>query len=120
MKLHSAELRSVKLRSNIKMYTIFMNSENCKTFVKLIVLSNLTIYCTWKNINSSYNNNRFTILAPTWNDKFKLPDGSYFVSNIQDYSEYILKKHGENIDKPSIKIYVNKVENRITFKIKNG
>ena len=47
-------------------------------------------------------------------------DGSYSVSNIQDYFEYIFKKHGENIDKPSVKIYVNKIENRITFKIKNG
>ena len=49
-----------------------------------------------------------------------MPDGSYSVSNIQDYFEYILKKHGENIDKPSINIYVNKIENRITLKIKNG
>ena len=69
---------------------------------------------------SSYNNNKFKISALTWNDKFELPDGSYSVSNIQDYFEYILKKHGENIDKPSVKIYVNKIENRITFKIKNG
>ena len=53
------------------------------------------------------------------NDKFELPDGSYSVSNIQDYFEYILKKHGEDIDKPSVQIYVNKIENRITFKIKN-
>ena len=49
-----------------------------------------------------------------------MPDGSYSVSDIQDYFEYILKKHGENIDNPSVKIYVNKIENRITFKIKNG
>ena len=49
-----------------------------------------------------------------------MPDGSNSVSNIQDYFEYIFKKHGENIDKPSVKIYVNKIENRITFKIKNG
>ena len=47
-------------------------------------------------------------------------DGSYSVSNIQDYFEYILKKHGENIDKPSVHIYINKIENRITFKNKNG
>ena len=87
---------------------------------KVIALSNLSIYYTWKNIKNSYNNNRFKISAPTWNDKFELPDGSYFVSNIQDYFEYILKQHGENIDKPSIQIYVNKIENRVTFKIKNG
>ena len=48
-----------------------------------------------------------------------MPDGSYSVSDIQDYFEYILKKHGENIDNPSVKIYVNKIENRITFRIKN-
>ena len=59
-------------------------------------------------------------MAPTWNQEFKLPDGSYSVSDIQDYLEYILKKHGENMDKQSIQIYVNKIENRITFKIKDG
>ena len=85
-----------------------------------IALSNLSIYYTWKNIKISYNNNKFKISAPTWNDKFELPDGSYSVSDIQDYFEYILKKHGENIDNPSVKIYVNKIENRITFRIKNG
>ena len=53
-------------------------------------------------------------------DKFELPDGSYSISNIQDYFDYILKKHSENIDNPSIRIYVNKIENRIIFKIKNG
>ena len=73
-----------------------------------------------KNIKSSYNNNKFKISAPTWNDEFELPDGSYSVSNIQDYFEYILKKHEEDIDNPSIQIFVNKIENRVTFKIKNG
>ena len=85
-----------------------------------IALSNLSIYYTWKNIKSSYNNNKFKISAPTWNDKFELPDGSYSVSDIQDYFEYILEKRRENIDNPSVKIYVNKRENRITFRIKNG
>ena len=120
------------------MDTIFMNSNNSQTskphvsILKFtdkldlrrgesrITLSNLSIYYTWKNIKSSYNNNKFKISAPTWNDKFELPDGSYSVSDIQDYFEYILKKHGENIDNPSVKIYVNKIENRTTFKIKNG
>ena len=60
------------------------------------------------------------IFAPTWNDKFELPYGLYSVSNIQDCFEYILKKHVENIDKPSVQIYVDKIKNRITFKIKNG
>ena len=70
---------------------------------KSIALSNLSIYYTWKNIKSSYNNNKFKIAVPTWNDKFELPNGSYSISDIQDYSEYILKKHGENINNPSVK-----------------
>ena len=53
-------------------------------------------------------------------EEFKLPDGSYSISDIQDYSEYILKKHSESVDNPSIRIYVNKIGNRITIKIKNG
>ena len=115
-----------------------MNSDNSKTskphILKLkltskldlrsgetvIALSNLSIYYTWKNIKSSYNNNKFKISAPTWNEGFTLPDGSYSVSDIQDYFEYILKKHGEDSDKPSVQIYLNKIENRITFEIKNG
>ena len=79
----------------------FRRSEN------RIALSNLSINYTWKNIKSSYNNNKFELSAPRWNDKFELPDGSYSVSNSQDFFEYILKKHGENIDKPSVHIYVN-------------
>ena len=120
------------------MDTIFTNSENSKTSEprvlilkltdkldlrrgeKITALSNLSIYYTWKNIKSWYNNNKFRVSAPTWNDKFELPDRSYSVSDIQDYFEYILKKHGEDIDKPSVQIYVNKIENRVTFKIKNG
>ena len=98
-------------------------------------MSNLSVYYSCKNIKSSYNNNKFKISAPTWNDEFELPDGSYSVSDIQGYFEYILKKHGEDIDsdsdsdsdtdtdtntnKPSVQIYVNKIENRVTFRIKN-
>ena len=73
-----------------------------------------------KHTKSSYNNNKSKISAPTWNDEFELPDGSYPVSDIQDYFKYILKKHGENTNKPSVQIYVNKAEKRITFKIKDG
>ena len=115
-----------------------MNSENSKTSEphvlvlkltnkldlrigeKIIALSNLSICYTWKNIKSSYNNNKFKISAQTWNDKFELPDGSYSLSDIQDYFECILKKHGKNTDKPSVQIYVNKTENRVTFEIKDG
>ena len=128
----------MKMHSNIKMDTIFMNSEHSKTSKlhvlilkltnkldsriggKTIALSNLSIHYTWKNIKSSYKNNKFKISAPTWNDNFELPDGSYSVLDIQDYFEYILKKHGEGIDKPSVQIYVNQIENRVTFKIKHG
>ena len=87
---------------------------------KVIALSHLSIYYTWKNIKSSCNNNKFKISAPTWDDKFELPDGFYSVSDIQDYFEHILEKHWEGIDEPSVYIYANKTENRITFKIKNG
>ena len=115
-----------------------MNSENSKTpkphvlilkitnkldlriGEKIIALSNLSIYYMWKNIKSSYNNSKFKISAPSWNDHFELPDGSYSVSDIQDYFEYILKNYGKDIDKPSAQIYVNKAESRITFKIKKG
>ena len=119
------------------MDAIFMNSENSRTSEyhvlllkltnkidlrseKTVALSNLSIYYTWKNIKSSYNNNKFKISAPTWNEEFKLPDGSYSISDIQDYSQYILKKHSESVDNPPIRIYVNKIENRITFEIKSG
>ena len=87
---------------------------------KIVALSNLSIYYTWKNMKSSYNNKKLKISSPTWSDEFELPDGSYSILDIQDYFEYILKKHSENVDNPSIKIYVNKIENRITFKIKRG
>ena len=97
----------------------FTNKLNLQIGEKIIALSNLSICYTWKNIKSSYKNNKFKISAPTWNDKFELSDGSYSVSNIQDYFEYIFKKHGKNMDKPSEKIHVNKIENRVTSKIKD-
>ena len=88
---------------------------------KTVTLPNLSIYYTWKNVKSSYNNNnKFKISAPTWSEEFELPDGSYSVSDIQDYFEYILKKHCESVDNPSIKMYINRIENRITFNIENG
>ena len=71
---------------------------------KSIALSNLSIYYTWKKIKISYNNNKFKISTPTWNDKFELPDRSYSVSDIQNYFEYFLEKHGEYIDNPSVRI----------------
>ena len=87
---------------------------------KTIALSNLSIYYTWKNVKNSYNNNKFKISAPTWSEDFKLPDGSYSVSDIQDYFEYILKTNSESVDNPSIRMYINRIENRIRFKIESG
>ena len=59
---------------------------------KSVALSNLSIYYTWKNVKSLCNNNKFRISAPTWSEDIKLPDGSYSISDIQDYFEYIFKK----------------------------
>ena len=83
-------------------------------------ISNLSICDTWKNIRSSYKKNKLKISCPTWSDEFELPDGSYLISDIQNYFEYILTKHSENVHNPSIKIYVDKIENRVTFKTKKG
>ena len=69
-------------------------------------------------MKKSYKNKNFKISAPTWNEQLELPDGSNSVLDIQDYFEYTLKKHGEETDNPSIRIYINNIENRITFKIK--
>ena len=66
---------------------------NLKNPNKNMALANLSIYYTWKNIKSEYNNNKFKISAPTWNDTFDLPDGSYSIADIQDYFEFIIKKH---------------------------
>ena len=85
-----------------------------------IALANLSIYYTWKNIKSGYNNSKFKISAPTWNDTFDLPDGFYSVSDIQDYFEYIIKKYETVADNSPVQIYANEIENRIAFKIKTG
>ena len=85
-----------------------------------MALANLSIFCTRKNIKYEYNNNKFKISASTWNDEFDLPDGSYSVSDIQDYFEYIIKKNETMANNPHIKIYVSKIKNRIAFKINTG
>ena len=88
-----------------------MNSENSKTSHpyrlllsltdkinlnrsdKYVALSNLSIYYTWKNIKKSHKNNKFKISAPAWNEEFELPDGSYSVSDIQDYFMEVFLKY---------------------------
>ena len=120
------------------METFFMNSKNSKTnepnrfkydlIYKLdlknrnknMALAYLSIYYTWKNVKSTYNNNKFKISAPTWNYTFDLPDGSYNISEIQDYIEYIIKKQKTIGEKALILIYANTINNRIVFKIKSG
>ena len=80
-----------------------------------MALANLSIYYTWKNIKTEYNNNKFKISAPIWNEAFDLPDDSYSIDDIQDYFEFIMKKHVILNGNPSIKIYSNKIKNRIAF-----
>ena len=83
-------------------------------------LANLSIYYTWKNIKSTYNNNEFKISAPTWNDKFDFLDGSYSIHDIQDYFEFIIKKYETLAQNSAVQICSNKIKNRIVFKIKTG
>ena len=93
---------------------------NLKYPNKNMALVNLSIYYTWKNIKSEYNNNKFKISAPTWNETFDLPDGSYSIDDIQDYFEFIIKKYETLTEDLPIEIYPNKIKNRIVFKIKTG
>ena len=122
----------------IKMETLFMNSKNSKTNEpnrfkydlidkldfknpnKNMALGSLSIYYTWKNVKSTYNNNKFKISAPTRNEIFDLPDGSYNILEIQDYIEYITKKNETTGETAPILIYANTITNRIVFKIKTG
>ena len=85
-----------------------------------MVLANISIYYTWKNVKSTYNNNKFKISVPTWNDTFDLPDGLYNIPEIQDYFVYIIKKHETIVETSPILIYANNITNRILFKIKTG
>ena len=98
----------------------FIDKLNLKNPNKNIALANLSIYYTWKNVKSDYNNNKFKISAPTWNDTFDVPNGSYSIAALQNYFEYIIKKHEIIADVSPVLIYVNEINNRIVFKIKSG
>ena len=120
------------------METFFMNTKNSKTNEpnrfkydlidkldfknpnKNMVSGNLSIYYTWKNVKSTYHNNKFKISAPTWNETFDLSDGSYNIPEIQDYIDYTIKKHETIGETAPILIYANTITNRIVFKIKTG
>ena len=122
----------------MKIEIFFMNSKNSKTSEsykfkydlidkldsrnpnKNMALANLSIYYTWKNVKSTYNNNKFKISAPTWNETFDLPNGLYNISEIQDYIEYIIKKQETIGENAPILVYANTMNNRIVFKIKSG
>ena len=93
---------------------------NLKYPKKNMTLANFSVYYTWKNIKSKYKNNKFKISAPTWNDTFDLPECSYSISDIQDYFEFIIKKHKTLTENLPVKIYPNKIKNRIVFKMKTG
>ena len=117
------------------METIFLNSKNSKTsepqrfkldltdklslknLNKNMALVNLSIYYTGKNIKSEYNNNKFKISAPFWNDTFDLLNGSYFIADIQDYFEFIIKKDETLTENPPVQIYPNKIKNTVVWYI---
>ena len=90
-----------------------LNRKNPK---KNMALANLSIYYTWENIKTEYNNNKFKICALTWNETFDLPDGCYSIADIQDYFEFIIKKHETLTDNPSIQIYPNKKKIKSSLK----
>ena len=85
-----------------------------------MALANLSICCTWRNIKSVCNSDKFKISAPTWNDEFDLPDGSYPIADIQDYFEFVTKKHETLAENLPVQIYPNKIKNKIVFKVKTG
>ena len=93
---------------------------NLKNPKKNKALVNFSIYYAWKTTKSEYSNNNFNISAPTWNDTFDLPGGSFSIADIQDYFKFIFKKHETLIEDPPVEIYPNKIKNRIVFKIKTG
>ena len=105
-----------------------MNTENSKTSESHRFKLDLTDKLNLKNPNKNvalanlpdYNNNKFKISAPTWNDTFDLPDGSYSIADIQDYFEFIIKKQESLTEDPPVQIYPNKIKSRIVFKIKTG
>ena len=106
------ETHRFKLDLNDKLY---LKNRN-----KNLALANLCIYYTQKNIKSEYNNNKFNISAPTWNDTFDLPNGSYSIADIHDYFEFIIEKHETLTENPTVQIFPNKIKNRIVFKIKTA
>ena len=119
------------------MEKIFMNTENSKTneshkYVinfpqnldlrssdKHVALQNLSLVYTWKNIRKQYKNNEIKIIAPKRNDEFELPNDFYSVSCIQDYINFIIKKHKTLTTIPPIHAYINRIDDILVFKLKD-
>ena len=112
--------KNVKTNESHRLRLSLADKLNLKNPNKNMALANLSIYYTWKNIKSACNNNTFKISAPTWNDTFHLPDGSYSIAGIQDYFEFIIRKYETLTENPPVLIYPNKIKNRIVFKVKTG
>ena len=112
--------KNVKTNESHRLRLSLADKLNLKNPNKNMALANLSIYYTWKNIKSACNNNTFKISAPTWNDTFHLPDGSYSIAEIQDYFEFIIRKYETLTENPPVLIYPNKIKNRIVFKVKTG
>ena len=93
---------------------------NLKNPNKNMALANLSIYNTWKNITSEYNNNKFKISGPTQNETFDLSDGFYSIDDIQEYFEFIIKNYKTLTEDSAVEIYLNRIKNIIVFKIKTG
>ena len=108
-----------KTSESNKFVYYFTDKLHLKNPNKHIALVNLSMYYTWKNVKSSYNNNKSKISAPTWNNTFDMPDGSYSIAALQDYFEYVIKKNETITTTSPILIYVNTTNNRIVFKIKS-
>ena len=87
---------------------------------KHVALQNVSIYYTQKNTRKQNKNNKLKIIAPTWNDEFELPDSSYFMLDIQDHCEFIVKNHQTLTAIPPLNAYIYRINNRLVFKIKDG
>ena len=109
-----------KTKHSNKFVSNFTDKLNLKNPNKNIALANLSIYYTWENVKSDYNNNKLKILPSTWNDTFDVPGGSYSIGALQNYFEYIIKKHETIAEVSPVLTYVNEINNRIVFKINSG
>ena len=112
--------RKSKTNEPHKFVLSFSQRLDLRSSDKYVVLENLSLYYKWKNIIKQYKNNKPKIIAPAWNDEFELPDGSYSVSDIQDYIEYIIKKHKTLTTIPPTHVYIYRIDNRSMFQMKDG